>query len=134
MFQLTSNNRDVDRRALDTKISASKDCSDKAGIRGIALLVYLVAAVKLSIPASLDSLLNRVVSANGASVCGAVSSVLATVADILIAFAVVAGGRDLSDGKRGSGNGEGDGQDGEDVLGEHFGLVVEIRDGNWDLY
>jgi len=82
---LDSKSRNIDRRALDAKVSASKDGSEKAGVGGIALLFNLVAAVQLRVSASLDCLLDGDVANGFSPVDSRVSSVLARVADVLVA-------------------------------------------------
>lgn len=72
----------------------------------------------MCVAAGLHVLLDCVVVADGADVCGTANSVLVIVADV-----VVAGGGGLAGEKGGCGDGGGEGEDGDEVLGEVWWLV-----------
>lgn len=125
MGVITSNDRDIDRNALHPKITTSKDGPDKTSVGSVAHLVDLVAAVELRVTACRLGLLHSVVASNSTAVYSTVAGVLAVVSDLLVAFAVVAGGRDLAGHEGGRGNCEGKSENGEDGLDEHVdGLSV----------
>lgn len=87
---------DVDRRALYAHIAAAKHGAEQPGVGRVAHLGHFIAAVELRVAARLHGLLHRVVPLDSALVGGAVPGVLALVADVLVAFSVVAGRGDLS--------------------------------------
>lgn len=115
-------NGDIERRALDTQVTTTKDGAEQPGVGRIAHLLDLVAAVELGIAARLDALLNRVVAADLCFVGGAVAAVLSVVADLLVPGAVVAGGLDLAREQGGRRDAEGQSEDGEDVEEHGCGL------------
>lgn len=115
----TSDDWDVEGRTLDIQIAAPKHGAEETSVGRVALLGNFVAAVELGVAAGHGGLLDGVVAVDGSGIGGAVAGVLAAVADVLVAFSVVAGGLDLAGDKRGCGDGQSQGEDGEDVLGEH---------------
>lgn len=83
----------------------------------------------MCVAVGLHGLLDCVVVADGAGVCGTANSVLVIVADV--AFAV-AGGGGLAGEKGGCGDGGSEGEDEDEVLGEVWWLAWCGRDG-WSV-
>lgn len=121
-------NGDVEGGALNTNIATSKNSTEQTSVRSITHLLDLVAAVKLSITTSLNTLLNGVVTANLGLIRSAVAAVLTVVTNLLIASAVVTGGLNLVGDEGRCRDAESESEDGKDVK-EHddgFEEVLEV--------
>lgn len=90
----TSDDRDVQWRALNAEIAAPENGPQEPGVGGGPLLGHLVTAVELRAPAGRRRLRDRKVAFNRARVAGAAAGVLALVANVLVPFAVTTCGGD----------------------------------------
>lgn len=111
--------RNVDRCALHAHIATAKYGTEKASVGGIASLSNFVTTVELGVATGLNRLLDSVVSLDSPLIGGAVTGVLAFVANILVTFSVIARRGDLAGDEGRSRDGEGKSQEREDVLGKH---------------
>lgn len=114
-----NNGREVDGRALHAHIATAKYGAEEASVGSIASLGHLVAAVELGIAASLDTLLDHVVSLDCSLVGSAVTGILALVAYILVSFSIIARRGDLAADEGRCRDGERKSQEREDVLSKH---------------
>lgn len=118
--KLTSDDWDVDRSTLETDIARSEEGPKETSACGVSLLLNFVAAVKLCVTASLDTLLDSIIALDSPLVGSTVSSVLTLITDILVALPVITRGGNLSGGERRRRNSEGKSQKSDDCLGEHI--------------
>lgn len=125
-YKRTTDDGNVDGRALDADVTTPENGPEETGIGGVALLLDLVTAVELCITTGLDTLLDSVVALDRPLVGSAVSSVLAFVANILVTLAVVTGGCNLSGDKRRCRYGEGKSQESDELLCKHVGLESRV--------
>lgn len=103
---LTADDWDVERGALKTNVARSEEGPKETSVCGVSLFLNLVAAVKLGVTASLDTLLDSVIAFDSPLVGSAVSSILALITDILVALPIITRGGNLSGGERRSRDGE----------------------------
>lgn len=122
---------------MNTNIATSKNSTEQTSVRSITHLLDLVAAVKLSITTSLDTLLNGVVTADLGLIRSAVTAVLTIVTNLLVASTIVTRGLNLGGDDRRCRDAESESEDGKDVK-EHddgFEEVLEVleEDYKWVL-
>lgn len=111
--------RDINGCALHAHIATTKHGTEKTSVGSIASFGDFVAAVELGVATSLDCLLDGVVSLDRSLIGGAVTGVLAFVANILVTFSIIARRGNLADGEGRGRDGEGKSQEREDVLSKH---------------
>lgn len=118
--KLTCDGCDIERGTLETDIARSEEGPKETSACGVPLLLNFIAAVKLCVTASLDTLLNSIITFDSPLVGSTVSSVLALVTNILVALSIVTRGSNMSGGDRRRRYSEGKSQESDDCLGEHI--------------